>query len=90
MSRKVGAGLLCPPVPIHEAERESGRGRPGRGHVPGEKSASGKEGDCVELAPYQGAVAIRDSKAPHGPAILYPRASVAALIAGIQAGALGC
>ncbi|MFJ2814225.1 MULTISPECIES: DUF397 domain-containing protein [unclassified Streptomyces] len=53
-------------------------------------SASGKEGDCVELAPYRGAVAIRDSKAPHGPAILYPRASVAALIAGIQAGALGC
>ncbi|MFJ2603473.1 DUF397 domain-containing protein [Streptomyces sp. NPDC087425] len=53
-------------------------------------SFSGPHADCVELAPYQGTIAIRDSKAPHGPAILYPRASVAALIAGIQAGALGC
>ncbi|MFJ2603472.1 DUF397 domain-containing protein [Streptomyces sp. NPDC087425] len=51
-------------------------------------SASGKEGDCVELAPYQGTVAIRDSKVPHGPAILYSRASVVALVAGIKSGEL--
>ncbi|GAQ58165.1 DUF397 domain-containing protein [Streptomyces acidiscabies] len=36
-------------------------------------SASGKNGDCVELAPYNGRIAIRDSKSPTGPAILFSR-----------------
>ncbi|MFJ2603471.1 DUF397 domain-containing protein [Streptomyces sp. NPDC087425] len=51
-------------------------------------SASGHSNDCVELAHYEGAVAIRDSKKPHGPAILSPSTSVAALIAGIKSGEL--
>ncbi|WP_329217776.1 DUF397 domain-containing protein [Streptomyces sp. NBC_01485] len=49
-------------------------------------SASGANGDCVELAHYQGVIAVRDSKVPRGPAILYPRAGITALIAGIKAG----
>ncbi|MGJ5896672.1 DUF397 domain-containing protein [Streptomyces niveiscabiei] len=33
-------------------------------------SASGGDGNCVELAPYDGLIAICDSKSPNGPAIL--------------------
>ncbi|WP_075734897.1 DUF397 domain-containing protein [Streptomyces acidiscabies] len=36
-------------------------------------SASGHNSDCVELAPYQDRIAIRDSKSPNGPAILFSR-----------------
>ncbi|SEQ30308.1 protein of unknown function [Streptomyces sp. yr375] len=52
-------------------------------------SASGHNSDCVELAPYQDVIAVRDSKVPHGPAILYPRTGITALIAGIKAGEFG-
>ncbi|PWG10027.1 DUF397 domain-containing protein [Streptomyces sp. V2] len=48
-------------------------------------SASGKNGDCVELAPYNGRIAIRDSKAPNGPAILCSRL---ALLAALETGTL--
>ncbi|WP_416975751.1 DUF397 domain-containing protein [Streptomyces sp. 4F14] len=44
-------------------------------------SASGGDGDCVELAPYDDLIAIRDSKAANGPAILSPRSAVTALLA---------
>lgn len=34
---------------------------------------SGKQGNCVELARLsRGSTALRDSKHPHGPALLYP------------------
>ncbi|MFM9610914.1 DUF397 domain-containing protein [Streptomyces niveiscabiei] len=48
-------------------------------------SASGHNSDCVELAPYQGRIAIRDSKAPNGPAILCSRL---ALLAALETGTL--
>ncbi|MEX3102377.1 MULTISPECIES: DUF397 domain-containing protein [unclassified Streptomyces] len=48
-------------------------------------SASGHNSDCVELAPYQGRIAIRDSKAPNGPAILCSRL---ALLVALETGTL--
>jgi hypothetical protein len=33
---------------------------------------SGDEGACVEMAAVPGAVAVRDSKDPAGPALLFP------------------
>ncbi|KND39001.1 DUF397 domain-containing protein [Streptomyces acidiscabies] len=48
-------------------------------------SASGKNGDCVELAPCDGRIAIRDSKAPNGPAILF---SCPALLTALETGTL--
>ncbi|GAQ58164.1 DUF397 domain-containing protein [Streptomyces acidiscabies] len=47
-------------------------------------SASGAEGDCVELASYEGLIAIRDSKFPDGPAILCSRSQVTTLLAGVM------
>ncbi|MBY8865921.1 MULTISPECIES: DUF397 domain-containing protein [Streptomyces] len=52
-------------------------------------SASGAQSDCVECAIVDPArVAVRDSKAPTGPALLLARASLSALVAGIKTGAL--
>lgn len=34
-------------------------------------SHSAQATDCVELAPVQGVVAVRDSKDPHGPALMF-------------------
>lgn len=52
-------------------------------------SASGVQSDCVECAIVDPArVAVRDSKAPTGPALLLSRASLAGLVAGIKGGAL--
>ena len=48
-------------------------------------SASGAEGDCVELASYEGLIAIRDSKAPSGPAILFSRPT---LLTALETGTL--
>ncbi|WP_021592164.1 DUF397 domain-containing protein [Actinomadura welshii] len=40
-------------------------------------SRSGENGgDCVELAKVAGAVAVRDSKDPHGPILLLTRAAL--------------
>ncbi|MCP9951770.1 DUF397 domain-containing protein [Actinomadura madurae] len=40
-------------------------------------SRSGENGgDCVELAKVAGAVAVRDSKDPHGPILLQTRAAL--------------
>ncbi|WP_328339216.1 DUF397 domain-containing protein [Micromonospora sp. NBC_00421] len=44
-------------------------------------SRSGDEGACVELAPLPGRVAIRDSKDPTGPVLLFPPAAWAAFAA---------
>ena len=35
-------------------------------------SHSGDEGACVEVAVVPGTVAVRDSKDPHGPLLLFP------------------
>ncbi|WP_075734895.1 DUF397 domain-containing protein [Streptomyces acidiscabies] len=50
-------------------------------------SKSGGHENCVELAPYQDGIAIRDSKSPDGPAILHSRSQIASLLAGIRTGA---
>ncbi|MGC4787856.1 DUF397 domain-containing protein [Micromonospora sp. DT178] len=43
-------------------------------------SRSGDEGACVEMALVPGTVAVRDSKDPSGPALLFPPAAWAAFV----------
>jgi uncharacterized protein DUF397 len=58
------------------------------GHVTWRKStASNPNGDCVELADLPaGDVAVRNSRDPRGPALIYTRAEIAAFLAGAKAG----
>ncbi|HXV93202.1 MAG TPA: DUF397 domain-containing protein [Pseudonocardia sp.] len=50
-------------------------------------SASNHQGNCVELAALpDGAVAVRHSRSPSGPALVYTRAEVEAFLAGLRAG----
>ena len=49
--------------------------------------ASNASGDCIEVAALDsGAVAVRNSRDPNGPALIYTRAEIAAFIAGAKAG----
>ena len=58
------------------------------GPVSWRKSAqSNPNGDCVELAILPaGEVAVRNSRAPGGPALIYTRAEIAAFVRGAKAG----
>jgi hypothetical protein len=58
------------------------------GELPWRKSlASNPSGDCVELAPLPGgAVAMRNSRHPAGPALVYTRAELGAFLAGARNG----
>jgi hypothetical protein len=48
---------------------------------------SNPSGNCVEVAELpDGAVAIRNSRDPQGPALVYTRAEVAAFLAGVRNG----
>ena len=48
---------------------------------------SNPSGNCVELAALPGGtIAIRNSRHPAGPALLYPRAAFAAFLAGARDG----
>jgi hypothetical protein len=48
---------------------------------------SNSTGSCVEFASVGGEwVAVRDSKDPHGPALVFGRADVAELVSGLKAG----
>jgi hypothetical protein len=50
-------------------------------------SASNPSGNCVEVAALtDGSVAVRNSRYPSGPALVYTRAEVAAFLAGIKNG----
>ncbi|GAY11577.1 putative regulator [Pseudonocardia sp. N23] len=50
-------------------------------------TASNPSGDCVEVAVLpDGDVAVRNSRAPHGPALVYTRAEIAAFVAGVRGG----
>ena len=49
--------------------------------------ASNPSGDCIEVAALtSGAVAVRNSRDPRGPALVYTRAEIAAFIHGAKAG----
>jgi hypothetical protein len=48
---------------------------------------SNSQGNCVEMAELQdGSVAMRNSRHPHGPALVYTRAEVEAMILGAKDG----
>lgn len=50
-------------------------------------SASNPSGNCVELAELAGGdIAVRNSRHPAGPTIVYTRAEMAAFIRGIRSG----
>ncbi|HEV2344184.1 MAG TPA: DUF397 domain-containing protein [Actinocrinis sp.] len=50
-------------------------------------SHSGYNGNCVEVAALaDGAVAVRNSRDPHGPALVYTRAEMVAFVAGVKDG----
>ncbi len=53
-------------------------------------SYSGAHGDCVEVrSPGVGAIAVRDSKNPKGPALSFGAREWSAFVAGIESGAFG-
>lgn len=58
------------------------------GDIPWRKSrASNPQGNCVELAAMpDGGVAVRHSRAPGGPALIYSRGEVRAFLDGLHAG----
>ncbi len=47
---------------------------------------SGGNGDCVETTSLTGAVAVRDSKDPSGPVLLFSAADWGTFLAGTKAG----
>lgn len=50
-------------------------------------TASNPSGSCVEVAGLpDGEIAIRNSRHPSGPALIYTRAEIAAFLAGAKAG----
>jgi len=50
-------------------------------------SISNSQGACVELARLTGGeFAVRNSRSPEGPALIYTRAEIAALIEGVKRG----
>lgn len=50
------------------------------------KSTRSTSGACVEIAPYQEMILMRDSKDPGGPVLTFGRDAFATFIEGIQAG----
>jgi Domain of unknown function (DUF397) len=49
-------------------------------------SRSGSNSNCVEVAEIPGAVAVRDSKDPTGPVLVYSREAWADFVAAVRAG----
>ncbi len=50
-------------------------------------SASNPSGSCVEVAALaDGGIAVRNSRHPSGPALVYTRAEIAAFLAGVKDG----
>ncbi|MFF2619465.1 DUF397 domain-containing protein [Kitasatospora sp. NPDC058046] len=50
--------------------------------------SGGNGGNCIEVAPgfLPGAVPVRDSKDPHGPALVFPSAAWGSFVAAIRSG----
>ncbi|TGB03050.1 DUF397 domain-containing protein [Streptomyces sp. MZ04] len=46
-------------------------------------------GDCIEIAPREGTVAVRDSKNPEGPAFTIAEGTFASFVEAAATGALG-
>lgn len=58
-----------------------------REHEWRKSTASNPSGNCVELAELpDGGVAVRNSRHPAGPTLVYTRAEIAAFITGVRAG----
>ncbi|MFJ8761082.1 DUF397 domain-containing protein [Streptomyces cyaneofuscatus] len=51
-------------------------------------SASGAQSDCVECGLLGDVVAVRDSKHPAGPALIFGRDALAAMVGAVATGAL--
>ncbi|MFJ7907371.1 DUF397 domain-containing protein [Kitasatospora sp. NPDC096204] len=52
-------------------------------------SYSNNGGDCVEVAPdFPGLVPVRDSKDPHGPALVFRTEAWASFVAAVRSGEL--
>ncbi|MGA5701409.1 DUF397 domain-containing protein [Peterkaempfera bronchialis] len=51
-------------------------------------SHSGSDGgQCIEVAPgFTGVVPVRDSKDPHGPALIFPAAAWESFVSAVKAG----
>jgi Domain of unknown function (DUF397) len=56
---------------------------PARWHKSSHSSANGQ---CVEVAPVAGAVAVRDSKNPAGPVLIFTRQAWAAFVEDVKRG----
>ncbi|MDT0459165.1 DUF397 domain-containing protein [Streptomyces sp. DSM 41527] len=50
--------------------------------------SGGSEGQCVEVADLDTAIAVRDSKKKEGPALAVPRATFASFIDTVKSGAM--
>lgn len=52
--------------------------------------SNGEGAECLEVADgHPGAVPVRDSKNPHGPACVFPAAGWSAFVAAVKDGAFG-
>jgi hypothetical protein len=54
--------------------------------LPWRKATASSMGNCVELAPYDGMVALRDSKNPDGPVLLFTKPELVAWLDGARKG----
>ncbi|MGW1790046.1 DUF397 domain-containing protein [Streptomyces tubercidicus] len=52
--------------------------------------SNGEGAECIEVADgFPGAVPVRDSKNPHGPACVFPEAGWVSFVAAVKGGAFG-
>ncbi|MFI7093488.1 DUF397 domain-containing protein [Streptomyces lydicus] len=52
--------------------------------------SNGEGAECIEVADgHPGAVPVRDSKNPHGPALVFPASRWSSFIAAVKGGELG-
>ncbi|MGR8010472.1 DUF397 domain-containing protein [Streptomyces hypolithicus] len=51
--------------------------------------SGGSNGECLEVAHGYDTVPVRDSKAPHGPALVFPSDGWSSFVAAVKGGAIG-